>query len=238
MDLQPDLAERPSSREALLDVALDAFGRHGFNGTTTRAIADAAGMPMSQITYHFGGKQGLYLDCARLVVARVGAILAPAMALVEAELAADPSSTGARAGLLQMMGALVGALVDPRTVALSRFVLREQAEPTEAFAILYSGPITRVLGAVATMLARIEGRAVSLETRLRAVALFGQVIAFRVGHAGVLAFTGWKAIGEDEVGLIRRTVLAHVEAVCDALLAARGAQGDPGQGVVGQGDEA
>lgn len=208
-------APKPTSREALLDVALDSFGRRGFDGASTRAIAKAAGMPMSQITYHFGGKQGLYLACAQMVADRMRQIVGPAALRVEAEL--DGSAAQARAGLGHLLGALVEVMTDQGTMALSRFVMREQAEPTEAFAILYGGAITRALELIARMLAQVSGTPVTLDMRLRAITLFGQVVVFRAGHAGVLAFTGWQALGAAEVELVRRMVLAQVEAVCDAL---------------------
>ena len=37
-----------------------------------RAIATAAGTTMSSITYHYGGKQGLYLAAARHIADQMG----------------------------------------------------------------------------------------------------------------------------------------------------------------------
>jgi AcrR family transcriptional regulator len=37
------------------------LGRDGFAGLTTREVARTAGVPLSQIHYHFGSKQGLFL---------------------------------------------------------------------------------------------------------------------------------------------------------------------------------
>src|SRR3546814_893958 len=51
------MASETDSPDILLRCALELFGRHGFDGTRTRAIAAAAGKPMSAITYHFGGKE-------------------------------------------------------------------------------------------------------------------------------------------------------------------------------------
>ena len=46
-------------RERLISVAIQQFGEHGFAGASTRDIAAAADTTMSNITYHFGGKDGL-----------------------------------------------------------------------------------------------------------------------------------------------------------------------------------
>lgn len=47
-------------RRAILDAARVEFGRHGFSGARVMRIAAAAGVSHQLLTYHFGGKQGLY----------------------------------------------------------------------------------------------------------------------------------------------------------------------------------
>ncbi len=54
----PRDAER--TRRELVHVARSAFARHGYDGTTVRAIAAAAGVAPNLITRYFGGKAGLY----------------------------------------------------------------------------------------------------------------------------------------------------------------------------------
>jgi TetR/AcrR family transcriptional regulator len=49
-----------SAREALLGAAERVFARAGFNGATTAAIAEAAGVPKANLHYHFGSKHALY----------------------------------------------------------------------------------------------------------------------------------------------------------------------------------
>lgn len=48
------------TRQAILDAANEEFGEHGFDGARVLRIAAAAGVNHQLITYHFGGKQGLY----------------------------------------------------------------------------------------------------------------------------------------------------------------------------------
>jgi TetR/AcrR family transcriptional regulator len=50
----------PERREQLLQVAIDLFSRKGFNGTTTREIAAAAGVTEAIIFRHFETKEDLY----------------------------------------------------------------------------------------------------------------------------------------------------------------------------------
>jgi len=55
------LAERTETQIALLDAAKAALRKQGLAGLSTREVAAAAGVPLSQIHYHFGSKQGLVL---------------------------------------------------------------------------------------------------------------------------------------------------------------------------------
>ncbi|MFE4664669.1 TetR/AcrR family transcriptional regulator [Streptomyces sp. NPDC056716] len=48
------------TRRLLLEAAAEEFSRHGFDGARVARIAAAAGVGHQLITYHFGGKKGLY----------------------------------------------------------------------------------------------------------------------------------------------------------------------------------
>ncbi|WP_338145875.1 TetR/AcrR family transcriptional regulator [Streptomyces scabichelini] len=48
------------TRQSIMDAANEEFGKHGFKGARVERIAAAAGVNHSLITYHFGGKKGLY----------------------------------------------------------------------------------------------------------------------------------------------------------------------------------
>jgi AcrR family transcriptional regulator len=51
------------ARAQLLSAALALFAEHGFAKTSTRAIAQAAGVNLAAIRYYFGDKAGLYAAC-------------------------------------------------------------------------------------------------------------------------------------------------------------------------------
>jgi AcrR family transcriptional regulator len=55
------LTDRTDAHLALLEAAKAALRKRGFAGLSTREVAAAAGVPLSQIHYHFGSKQGLVL---------------------------------------------------------------------------------------------------------------------------------------------------------------------------------
>jgi AcrR family transcriptional regulator len=47
----------------ILNVGLDLFSKEGFAGTTINDIVAKADVNMSMVSYHFGGKEGLYIAC-------------------------------------------------------------------------------------------------------------------------------------------------------------------------------
>jgi TetR/AcrR family transcriptional regulator len=53
---------RTDSRSRILAAATPMFARHGLNGVNVRSLASAAGVNLSMISYHFGGKEGLYAE--------------------------------------------------------------------------------------------------------------------------------------------------------------------------------
>lgn len=61
-------ASRPNLPERILDVAEELFGRGGYGGATTRAIASRARVNVGQIHYYFESKRAIF----EAVVARHG----------------------------------------------------------------------------------------------------------------------------------------------------------------------
>jgi AcrR family transcriptional regulator len=55
------LAKKPETGTTLLEAAKKVLRQNGYAGLSTRDVAAAAGIPLSQIHYHFGSKQGMVL---------------------------------------------------------------------------------------------------------------------------------------------------------------------------------
>jgi AcrR family transcriptional regulator len=56
-------AEHEDTKHALIRVATRLFSKHGYRGTSVKQISDAAGVNISLVSYHFGGKENLYHAC-------------------------------------------------------------------------------------------------------------------------------------------------------------------------------
>lgn len=186
--------------QALLDVAIDQFGRQGFEGASTREIARASGTAMSSITYHFGGKEGLYLAAADHIAAQIREMQAPAVA---AALEAGQSSReGAIQAMLGLLASLAQMMLRPETETWSRFIIREQQFPTEAFTRLFDGAMQRLLDTFIELISRARPDLNQREVVATGILIFGQAMVLRAGHAAVC-----RALGADHIDEASATLL-------------------------------
>ncbi len=78
------------SQTRLMIAAKCLFAEKGFNGTTVKELADAAHVNISLISYHFGGKEGLFRACleqiGRARLAQMQNILQPVSSHTELNL--------------------------------------------------------------------------------------------------------------------------------------------------------
>jgi AcrR family transcriptional regulator len=54
-------AEKADTSTTVLEAAKKVLRQNGYSGLSTRDVAETAGVPLSQIHYHFGSKQGMVL---------------------------------------------------------------------------------------------------------------------------------------------------------------------------------
>lgn len=116
-----------TGRARLRAAALELFAERGFEATSTRAVAAAAGVSPALVTRHFGSKDGLRAEVDRYVLERIGGELA----------GVDPAD-----GLLESLGSVSARLfgADPVLRGYLRQVLLEDGEASaELFGRLLSG---------------------------------------------------------------------------------------------------
>jgi AcrR family transcriptional regulator len=73
---RPPAGADPSTRERILDVALEAFSQLGFDGASTRAIAQGAGINQGLIPYYFGTKDALWREAVERAFAQLRDVMA------------------------------------------------------------------------------------------------------------------------------------------------------------------
>jgi AcrR family transcriptional regulator len=63
------LQEQEDARARLIDAAIALFADKGYEGTSVRDLASAAGVNVAAVSYHFGSKDALYTEALRACLA-------------------------------------------------------------------------------------------------------------------------------------------------------------------------
>jgi AcrR family transcriptional regulator len=207
------------TRQRLLEAGLELFGRYGFDGVSTRALAAAARVNLAAIPYHFGGKEGVYLAVVDHLAAAVEGPLSATVAEIDAVLDRSRSRAETAALLGHLIGTLTRIMLASDQQALRiRFMMREQLQPTAAFERLYARFIEHVHRCVTRLVAALlDADPEAPATILRAHALFGQILGFAVAQATIRRRMGWKgeftpAQIEEIAGIIVEMTLASLGA--------------------------
>ncbi len=195
-------------RDALIDAAISAFAAHGFEGASTRVIADAAGAHQSQIKYHFASKADLWKRCMEQLLGELDASVAAALSDAPAGAPESPSEA-------TLMEATIRGLVylAARRPELNRIMMHEATSPGERLQWLvetHLGPRQAMLASTWASL-RTRGVAAPIETD----AVFHTVI----GAASLLYANAPEAelMGLDPPALVER----HADALVAVFLPGR-----------------
>lgn len=208
--LASDAARNDGTREKLLLAALELFGQYGFDGVSTRKLAERAGVNLQAINYYFDSKRGLYNAVADYLIERLQKRIGERRAMVlerfaEAQSGDRPiDAVEAREILTAVAETMLTLFADDESAVWVRYMVREQAEPTEAYERVYTGFMQPMLAAVRHLVGIVlEDDPLSDRVRLRTLSLIGSLIIYRVGRATILREMEWSAIGPEQMASIR-----------------------------------
>lgn len=117
------------TRHKLLQAATEVFIEQGFQAARVQSIAQAAGVRLSAINYHFGNKEGLYLAVLRHHAE---------LAISQQPLMPTSGSSDLKSQFRFMIHSLLLRMLDDRQNSqMARLVLREMVNPTAAIDDLF-----------------------------------------------------------------------------------------------------
>ncbi len=201
-------------QDRLLEVAVAEFGSKGLDGASTRGIAARAGTAMSSITYHYGGKEGLYLAAADHIGRRMGEEMAD---LLDAPDPDDCDSAAARAAIQRMLERFADKMAGHATDGWALFVAREQTQPGTAFDRLFDGGMGGMLNRLVDLVRVAAGLDDRHAAAIAAVTLFGQVLALRSSRASCLRLLGADELSGAVLDDLKRRIAANTDAMLDRL---------------------
>lgn len=204
-----------NARERLLVAAMDVFGKYGYEGATTRQIAGQAHVNIAAIPYYYGGKEGLYQAVIDHITMTIKAQVEETVSTIYTTSFSGAHGKEKALALLEefltrMIEFMVGSDQAPR---ISRIIIREQMYPTDAYDTIFKGFMEPALGAVALLVSVLTEDDSEETARLRAMALFGQILAFRVARETLVRLLDWQGYDREETDRIRQIVLEHTRNV-------------------------
>lgn len=205
-------------QQRLLDIAIVEFGAKGLEGASTRGIAKAAGTAMSSITYHYGGKEGLYLAAADHIAAQLGEHMAPALAL--GTLSPGMTARAARTAIQHILARFI-EMMGTKNSAFSLFIVREQMEPTEAFDRIYGGLMGKLLETIVELVRIATGRDDPLACEVAVLTLMGQIGMLRASRATALKVLRRPSLDTEVLTALAARIAANTDAILDRMIAER-----------------
>lgn len=202
----------------LLEIAIDAFGQHGLEGASTRDIAAAAGTAMSSITYHYGGKEGLYLAAADEVARQMGDL--DSIDGIDGVIVRGDAEE-ARAMIKTILCNFLARLQNERSNSWALFIMREQLNPTAAFERIYAGPMGHTARSLVELICIATGANDRGAARLATISLFGQVLVMKAARATCRKLLERETLSEEIIDAYAARVVANIDAILDRMTAER-----------------
>ncbi|WP_347330703.1 CerR family C-terminal domain-containing protein [Marinimicrobium locisalis] len=196
----------------LLAAGMKLFGERGFKATTTRMIADQANSNIGSIAYYFGNKRNLY----RAILTHISERMQDKFRLYDIERRDHTfrSPEQARGSLKEIVRLLVRTFASEGEVGQwLLLVMREQADPSDCYDLLYEGVFDRVYTILGVRIAYLMEKSVDdVDVVIECHTLIGQIVFFLVGRHPLLRRLKRES-GFDERLLesVEQTVFSHLE---------------------------
>jgi len=196
-----------STRDALIEAATLVFARERFGSANLREIAQAARVNPALIGYHFQNKEGLYLAVFERMLGRIRSAMDPALADLEASLAAPADAPRERLlePLLRFVETLLGHMVHEHP-AWGELIVQELQAPTAAFDLLFRGMMQRAHGLLARVLVRLRPNDEPAQVRLLAASIICQAAVVRISRAPLQRLMGWDTLGDRELAAMQAQI--------------------------------
>lgn len=170
------------TRQRILDAAIKIFAVDGYDGATTRKLAERAGVTLPAIQYYFGSKGGLHRAVVARIAERIEAIIAPAATATAALLAQEePSRKMLMARLYEMLDAFATLVMGSQhPESWAQFVARAEIENVAALRPVHDCINRQAIRPCAALIARLLDRPDEDEQiLLRTLTILGQILIFK-----------------------------------------------------------
>ncbi len=202
------------ARSRIIDTALDMFGNYGYDGVSVRRLCEGAGVNVGAVTYHFGGKEGLY----KAVADHIATLIRQHMWPVAAQIAqfvqeADDDAEKALDLITELQCVMVDLLVpdSSATERWARFIVRFQLDAGSPDSNLGHNDVQHMCAHLVGVIRRRP--ADKLGNRILAQTLFGQILIFRTNRRSVLDLLGKPALSPSDTRAVKAMVVDNTRKI-------------------------
>lgn len=213
-------ARGEETRRRIIDAAIRLFGERGFDGASTRDIAQAAGVNAPALQYYFDNKEGVYRACAEYIADSSWQHFRPSLEAAQAVLDAHPG----REELIEAFHAIQTAVADHILQTFDAqhrrlFIAHEQAGhgPSVLFDIMDRNVKTRMREVTCALISRLSGVPENDPlTIMRVLTLHGQIAVFSLAHKSTLSSLGWDCFNEERLDFLKKIVREQTRTLIDS----------------------
>jgi len=204
------------TRRRILETALELFATDGFEGASTRTLAERAGVNLPAIQYYFGSKEGLYRAVVEHITQQLEDRLVPVSTHIHTTLTqGQPSPRQLISMLCDLLDTLISLMIDenvPDRERRQKFFARIEVEPNPATDVLLESIMQHVMAPCTELIGRLTNRAADDEqVLLRAMTIIGQAKIFCSWGTNRVLCAG--AISESQVRAIQTLIREQIHAI-------------------------
>jgi AcrR family transcriptional regulator len=204
-----------ATRKRLIEAAIEIFAVNGFDGASTRMVAERARANLGAIPYYFGSKAGLYRASAQHIADGLSDKMLDTVMEVELALK-NPGLEDHELFelfdrlMIRKFAAIV--LASKEADSWSYFIVREQMRPREGFEILYRGIMARIQKVCVTLVARLTKEPDDdSRTAVRAMTIIGEIMIFRTARAATMKRLGWSRFTDERLSQVQSVLRENVK---------------------------
>lgn len=183
--------------------AIEVFAALGYQGASTRTLANQAGVNLAAIPYHFGGKHELYLAAAQTIADYARERIAPVVARL-----CDADRTDQTARIDEALSSFIDLVVgDSEPEAWTSFFVRCEHDADDAFRMIYEEVVAGFQRALTETVAEaIDCDAGDESLRIRVAIVLASIVNFRTLRNMTLSTLGWDRLNPGRLEKLNRAI--------------------------------
>lgn len=190
------------TRTKMIHAAIEVFGALGYEGASTRTLAERAEVNLAAIPYHFGGKRGLYLAAAQAIADFARERMEPVVGHLRDADRADHATR-----IDQALDGFIRLVVGSEAEEWNPFFVRCEHDADDAFRMIYEEAVFRFERALTETVTEAIGCDAGDESlRIRVAIVIASIANLRTLRNMTLSTLGWDQLNPDRLERLNRAI--------------------------------